>query len=61
MNEIDTPAAVAEDLGISTRTLEDWRYKGTGPAYIHAGKSIRYRKADVEKWLNEQTIDPEER
>jgi hypothetical protein len=30
------------------------RNRGWGPAYIRIGRSIRYRREDVEKWLESQ-------
>lgn len=34
-------------LGLSPRTLEDWRYRGGGPAYRKFGKSVRYLRSDL--------------
>lgn len=42
---------LAEHLGVPVKTLELWRYKGTGPKYLRVGKYVRYRWADVETWL----------
>jgi excisionase family DNA binding protein len=47
-----TIAEVAELLGVSERTLETWRYRGRGPAFIRVGKKVvRYRLSDVEAFL----------
>lgn len=46
------PAEVAEYLGVSEPTLADWRYRGKGPRYLICGKHRRYRRSDVEAWLN---------
>jgi len=48
-----TPAELAERLGVSVRTLTDWRYRGIGPRFLKVGVHIRYRVADVLAW--EQT------
>ncbi|HEU4895999.1 MAG TPA: helix-turn-helix domain-containing protein [Actinomycetota bacterium] len=37
---------------MSLRTLERWRQQGTGPAFIQVGRSPRYRRADVDAWLD---------
>jgi predicted site-specific integrase-resolvase len=29
-------------IGVSTRTLQRWRAKGTGPEYIRVGHKIQY-------------------
>ncbi|MFG1839106.1 helix-turn-helix transcriptional regulator [Micromonospora sp. NPDC049175] len=45
---------VAAFLGVPPRTVEDWRRQRTGPRYSHVGRHVRYRWADVEKWLDDQ-------
>ena len=47
-------------LGVSQRTLERWRSEQLGPPYIAAlkGGTIRYRKSDVEAWLEAQVVRP---
>lgn len=49
-----TRAQVAEYLGLPERTLVDWGYQNKGPNYTHVGRHVRYRWADVERWLREQ-------
>lgn len=46
-----TQAEVAERLSVSERTLEAWRCRGFGPAFVKLGRSVRYRPSDVERWL----------
>ena len=51
------PSHVARKLRISVDTLKDWRIRGTGPKFIRLGyKLVRYRPADVERWLRQQTV-----
>lgn len=38
-------------------TLYQWRSRGEGPRGIKVGQSVRYRRRDVEAWL-EQQADP---
>lgn len=52
------PRATAEYLAVPVNTLYAWRYRGVGPPAIRVGKHIRYRRADVEKWLDSQTDRP---
>jgi excisionase family DNA binding protein len=54
-----TTSATAEVLGVPRQTLAAWRCQGKGPAYAKVGKYVRYRRADVEAWLETQTIHPE--
>jgi excisionase family DNA binding protein len=42
---------VARFLGIPKRTLDSWAYRGEGPTYIRIGRWARYRKEDLEAWL----------
>lgn len=51
-----TPKEVAEHLGIAEQTLTNWRSQRTGPPYVVVGGRPRYRRAAVEKWLDEQTV-----
>jgi len=59
MREIDDQTAVAEYLGVPPRTLEDWRHKRTGPPFVKVGQRVRYRKADVDQWMERQTVKPQ--
>ena len=46
---------LAGELRIPRRTLDQWAYRKTGPAFIRVGRHRRYRRADVEAWLDSQT------
>lgn len=58
MDPLGTPEQVAEKLGVTEKTLNYWRYKGTGPRYLRVGKHVRYRWRDVEEWLRQQQAVP---
>jgi excisionase family DNA binding protein len=46
---------VARYLNVSLRTLQRWRAEGTGPPHLMmAGRYPRYRKADVDAWLQQE-------
>lgn len=53
-NDLLTSAQVAELLQVSLRTVERMRATGTGPPWLKIGKSVRYRRKAVLKWLAEQ-------
>ena len=55
-----TPPEAAEFLSVSLSCLAKWRCYGTGPAYCRAGRSIRYRVVDLERWLRDRTVAPVE-
>lgn len=43
----------AEYLGLSVRTLENWRYQGRGPALTHLDRAIRYDIRDLDAWIED--------
>jgi hypothetical protein len=45
-------------IGFSRDFLRAGRRKGTGPAYIKVGRSIRYRREDLDTWLAKHRIEP---
>jgi hypothetical protein len=47
-----TPRQLATELGLSVGTLANMRYRGTGPVFVKAGQIIRYKRADVQAWLD---------
>ncbi|WP_299166982.1 AlpA family transcriptional regulator [uncultured Arthrobacter sp.] len=55
MLDLLTPEDLAQRLGMSVAALSQWRYRGVGPKFIKAGKTIRYRVSDVESWMDAQT------
>lgn len=46
-----TPKQLARELGCSERTLERDRLKGGGIPFIRFGALVRYRRQDVEEYL----------
>jgi hypothetical protein len=41
---------------VSTRTLQSWRMKDQGPAYIKVGRAIRYRSDDLLAYVEANTV-----
>lgn len=48
-----TTAETAEMLGISKSSLYSLRYVGDAPPAIKVGSRLRWRRSDVEKWIDE--------
>ena len=48
------PFELARRWGINPRTLQNWRCKGKGPAYLKIGGHIMYREDDVEAYEAER-------
>ena len=44
------------DLGISSVTATKWRANAAGPPFIKVGRLVRYRRTDVEAWLQSRTM-----
>ena len=49
-------------LRLSTKSLQGWRYKGGGPRFVKAGRTVRYRLEDLQTFvlaaLRSSTSDP---
>jgi excisionase family DNA binding protein len=46
-----TVGEVAHWLAISEATLRHWRHTHRGPQSLTVGGAVRYRRSDVERWL----------
>ena len=53
------PKQAAHWLGVSVRTLEDWRARGEGPPYYKVGGGVRYSIAELEAWFVGRRVVPE--
>lgn len=53
-----TPEELAGYLKIPVSTCYAWRYKGTGPKGSKVGRHVRYRRSDVDAWLESQADQP---
>lgn len=43
---------VAAFLNMSVASVRRWRVFRTGPKFVKIGSAVRYRRRDVENWLN---------
>ncbi len=60
MQELDrllTVEDLADYLGVSMATLYQWRYRQQGPTGFRVGRHVRYRRADVQEWIEDQLQD----
>jgi Helix-turn-helix domain len=46
----------AEILGLSVRTLQAWRVRGGGPAYVKIGRSVRYQRRVLLAFQEQHTV-----
>lgn len=49
---------VADQLGCTVRTLENWRNRRTGPAWTKIGHRVMYRESSLENWIRQQEQRP---
>jgi excisionase family DNA binding protein len=55
------PAEVADYLSVPLQTVYLWNSQGTGPRSHRVGRHTRYRRADVEAWLEARADAPKRR
>jgi excisionase family DNA binding protein len=51
-----TAAEIAAYCRVPKATVYQWSSRGGGPKLIKVGRHLRARWADVEQWLDENTI-----
>lgn len=60
-DELLTTQELAAELKVSPRTIQRWRAEGTGPPTVRAGRGVRYRRRDVNAWLERRDQPGEDR
>jgi excisionase family DNA binding protein len=45
-------------LGVPVSTLYGWRHRGEGPPGYRIGRHVRYRRSEVESWIEAQADTP---
>jgi excisionase family DNA binding protein len=51
-DELLSPDDLAALLKVPVKTVYNWRSEGKGPKGIKVGKYVRFRRSDVEAWLD---------
>jgi hypothetical protein len=51
-----TEVQAADLLSLSVRTLQAWRTRAFGPAFVRAGRAVRYRRRDLSTWIDANTV-----
>jgi Helix-turn-helix domain len=54
LSDYMTRAQLAKALKRNTRTIDNWRKEGKGPAPTFIGRHILYRREAIETWLRAQ-------
>jgi len=50
-DDLLTEAEAAERMRVALVTLRRWRRAGTGPQSRRLGRQYRYRRSDIEQWI----------
>lgn len=57
MQDILTVAEAADYVRLGKPTLDRYRITGEGPRFAKMGRSVRYRRADLDAWLNARLVN----
>jgi excisionase family DNA binding protein len=47
-----TREEAARYCGMKPTTFQVWAVRGQGPALLHLGRCVRYRKSELDRWLS---------
>lgn len=47
---------LAKYLNCERKTAQAWRTRGNGPPYVKINSLVRYRKSDVDRWLEGRLV-----
>ena len=53
-NQLLTEKETASLICYTQRALQNWRLRGGGPEYVKIGRSVRYQRSDVMKFIEER-------
>jgi len=56
VTEVMTTIEAAAYVGLKKPTMERFRFLGQGPAYCKLGGAVRYRKKDLDEWLDSRLV-----
>lgn len=51
---------VGDRLGLSVKTLANWRSAGIGPAYLKVGGRVLYPEDLLTEWLTERIVEADQ-
>jgi len=56
MSELLTAEETGRLLGVKPQSLAIWRMNEENLPFIKVGRLVRYRRSDIERWLDAQTV-----
>jgi excisionase family DNA binding protein len=48
---------LARELGVPVKTIYAWRYRGIAPRGATFGRHVRFRRSDVDAWIERRYDD----
>jgi hypothetical protein len=48
-------------LDVKPQTMRLWRFRGRGPAYLKPCGKVRYRRSDLDAFIEKSRVDPSEK
>lgn len=60
MDALMTTDELSQYLQIPRATIYRWRQDRVGPKAVRVGKHLRWRRTDVDRWLDEQSDNDRE-
>lgn len=48
-------------IGVSQAAMRTWKRDGTGPAFFRAGKLLKFRKCDLDAWIEVRLVKPKQK
>lgn len=55
-DQLFTRREAAKYLGLRPQTLAKWAMDGSNVPFIRVGRSVRYRRSDLEEFLRRRTV-----
>lgn len=55
-DQLLTQQQVSEVLQIKVGTLQNWRADGEGPPFVKIGGAVRYRRQDLDQWIESRVV-----
>lgn len=52
------PPELTAILGVPLSTIYKWNAAGTGPRFFKVGRHVRWRRSDVDAWLERNASQP---
>jgi hypothetical protein len=57
LDELLTEQSAAETLHLSVKTLQAWRVRGFGPAFVRLGGRVLYRASSLQEFIEANTFE----